>query len=258
VANTPVETSNADTLADQTYRAVRTAIATGKIKPGQRVTERGLAEQLSVSPTPVREAIRRLQQDGLLERTGPRTVKVSFISETAIRDLAEVEIALRGMIARFAAQRATQEQLDQLDAILDDADDLLILIRQRRSEGTPQDRHVNQLLDTMQRFNEAVDSCAGNPVLLRLLEQARVFSPSGRRARLLELLATNDEFGMDRYQNHRRLVRALRDRDPAAAEEITTERARAGMSALLESLGAESDVSGDIAADQHVDLSVFG
>ena len=57
---------------------------------------------------------------------------------------------------------------------------------------------------------------------------------SGRRARLLELLATNDEFGLDRYQNHRRLVRALRDRDPAAAEKITVERARAGFSDLLE------------------------
>ncbi|WP_205473057.1 GntR family transcriptional regulator [Nocardioides sp. SYSU D00038] len=239
MATTPPEILAADTLADQTYRAVRTAIATGKLVPGQRVTERGLAEELSVSPTPVREAVRRLQQDGLLERTGPRTVKVSFISETAIRDLAEVEIALRGMIARFAAERATDDQLDQLDAILDDADDLLILIRQRREQGTPHDRHLHQLLDTMQRFNEAVEDCVGNPVLLRLLEQARVFSPSGRRARLLELLATNDEFGLDRYQNHRRLVRALRDRDPAAAERIATERARAGLSDMLESAAPE-------------------
>ncbi|UMG94088.1 GntR family transcriptional regulator [Nocardioides sp. TF02-7] len=238
MVTTPSEDLSAETLADQTYRAVRAAIATGKLTPGQRVTERGLAEEFAVSPTPVREAIRRLQQDGLLERTGPRTVKVSFISETAIRDLAEVEISLRGMIARFAAERATEEQLDRLDAILDDADDLLILIRQRRSEGTPHDRHVHQLLDTMQRFNEAVEDCVGNPVLLRLVEQARVFSPSGRRARLLELLAANDEFGMDRYQNHRRLVRALRDRDPAAAEKIATDRARAGMSDLLEAPGS--------------------
>lgn len=246
MAITPADTLTADTLADQTYDAIRTAIATGKVTPGQRVTERGLAEQLSVSPTPVREAVRRLQQDGLLERTGPRTVKVSFISESAIRDLAEVEIALRGMIARFAAERASEEQLDQLDAILDEADDLLILIRQRRSEGTPHERHVNQLLDTVQRFNETVESCVGNPVLLRLLEQARVFSPTGRRARMLELLAENDEFGMNRYQNHRQLVRALRNRDPEEAERITQERARAGLSDLLES---PADHSPDRRAD---------
>ena len=70
----PLETLVNDTLADRSYRTIRAAITTGELRPGQKVTERGLAERLSVSPTPVREAIRRLEQDGLLERSGPRTV----------------------------------------------------------------------------------------------------------------------------------------------------------------------------------------
>src|SRR5690349_3856067 len=128
---------------------MRAAIVTGELRPGQKVTERGLAERLAVSPTPVREAIRRLEQDGLLERTGPRTVKVSSIGDTALQDLAEVEVALRGMVARFAARHVTTEQLDSLDAILDEADDLLILLKQRHADKAPMDRHLNQLLDTM-------------------------------------------------------------------------------------------------------------
>src|SRR5918999_2547031 len=84
----PLGTLVNDTLADRSYRAIRAAITTGELRPGQKVTERGLAERLSVSPTPVREAIRRLEQDGLLERTGPRTVQVATFGDVAIQDLA--------------------------------------------------------------------------------------------------------------------------------------------------------------------------
>jgi DNA-binding GntR family transcriptional regulator len=229
----PLATLTNDTLADRAYRSIRAAITTGELRPGQKVTERGLAERLDVSPTPVREAIRRLEQDGLLERTGPRTVKVSAIGDTALQDLAEVEVALRGMVARFAARHATPEQLDLLDAILDEADDLLILIKQRHREDAPVTRNVNQLLDTMQRFNDAVDACAGNPVLIRLLDQTRVFSRPETRALRLERVARDPQFGQDRYAYHRALVHALRVGDPAAAEAVVLEDARGGLTALL-------------------------
>ncbi|TMR22299.1 GntR family transcriptional regulator [Nonomuraea turkmeniaca] len=223
----------AGTLADRAYRAIRDAITIGELRPGQKVTERGLAERLSVSPTPVREAIRRLEQDGLLERTGPRTVQVATFGDVAIQDLAEVEVALRGMVARFAARHASPEQLDQLDAILDEADDLLILIKQRQKAGQELSRHLGRLLDAMQRFNEVVESCAGNPVLVRLLDQTRVFSWPERRARLIERISRDAEFGLHRYTSHRALVRALRARDSAAAEALVIEDARGGLGDLL-------------------------
>lgn len=229
----PLAALATDTLADQAYRAIRDGITTGELRPGQKVTERGLAERLAVSPTPVREAIRRLEQDGLLERTGPRTVKVSDIGDTAIQDLAEVEVALRGMVARFAARHATSDQLDRLDAVLDDADDLLIVIKQRHRSGEDVTRQLHQLLDTMQRFNDTVDACANNPVLVRLRAQTRVFSRPEQRARTLERVANDDEFGMQRYAMHRALVRALRAGDATAAETLVIEDARGGLSDLL-------------------------
>jgi len=224
-----------ETLADRTYRAAKEAIAAGELRQGEKVTERGLAERFSVSPTPVREAIRRLEQDGLIERTGPRTVVVATMGDTAIQELAEVEIALRGLVARFAARHATPAQLDELDTILDEADDLLIVVRKRHADGEPVDRQVGRLLDTMQRFNEAVNSCANNPVLVRLLDQTRVFTRAERRARLLEHVASNDRFGLDRYASHRELVRALRDADATAAEAIVMNDARGGLAELLSS-----------------------
>jgi DNA-binding GntR family transcriptional regulator len=92
---------------------------------------------------------------------------------------------------------------------------------------------VNRLLDTMQRFNEAVNTCAHNPVLVRLLEQTRVFSRAERRTRLLDHVATNDRFGLDRYASHRALVRALRAGDAVAAEAIVMNDARGGLVELL-------------------------
>lgn len=224
-----------ETLADRTYRAAKDAIAAGELRQGEKITERGLAERFAVSPTPVREAIRRLEQDGLIERTGPRTVVVATLGDSAIQELAEVEIALRGLVARFAARHATPAQLDELDAILDEADDLLIVVHKRHTDGEPVDRQVGKLLDTMQRFNDAVSTCAGNPVLVRLLEQTRVFTRDERRARLLEQVAANDRFGLDRYASHRNLVRALRAADSTAAESIVMTDARGGLADLLSS-----------------------
>ena len=221
-----------ETRADLAYRAVRERIGSGQLRPGQKITERGLAAELAVSPTPVREAIRRLEQDGLIERTGPRTVVVTDMHRPAIDDLAEVEVALRGLVARFAARHARPEQLDRLDAILDEADDQLIVLTTRHRNGEDVERHVTALLDLMQEFNDALEACANNPVLVRLLDQSRVFSRPERRARLLEEIAADDSFGLDRYGSHRALVRALRAGDAATAERLDTADAQGGLDAL--------------------------
>ena len=223
---------SAETLADQAYHHVRTAIATGELTAGQKVTERGMAERLAISPTPVREALRRLELDGLIERIGPRTVLVAAIHDTAIDDLAEVEVGLRGLVARFAARHATAGQLDALDAILDRADDLLILLKNRHSQRQPTDRHLTSLLDTMQEFNDTVSECAHNPVLVRMLEQSRVFSRPHRRELMVRRVADDETFGLERYTSHRALVRALRTGDSATAERLALQDAQGGLAAL--------------------------
>src|SRR3569833_672856 len=227
------EALQTETLADREYRALRDAITTGELRPGQKVTERGFAERRPRSPTPAREAIRRLEQDGLLERSGPRTVKVAMFGGVAVQNLAEVKVNQRGMVARFAARHATPEQLDALDAVLDEADDLLILIKQRHESGQDVAKHVGRLFDAMQHFNGLVESCAGNPVLVRLLAQTRVFSYPERRSRVLERASVDDTFGLDRYTTHRALVRALRAGDSAKAEALVLEDARGGLGDLL-------------------------
>lgn len=226
--------NSVETLADQAYRYVRTAIVSGELATGEKVTERGMADRLAMSPTPVREALRRLEIDGLIERIGPRTVLVAEIRDAAVDDLAEVEVGLRGLVARFATRHATAEQLDTLDAILDRADDLLILLKERRRQDRSADRHLTELLDTMQEFNDTVSACAHNPVLVRMLEQSRVFTRTRRRELLLSRVAEDETFGLERYTSHRALVRALRARDEVTAERLALSDAQGGLSALRE------------------------
>ena len=137
-------------------------------------------------------------------------------------------------VARFAARHATPAQLDALDAILDRADDLLILLKERRSRDQPADRHLGELLDTMLEFNDTVNACAHNPVLIRMLEQSRVFTRPRRRELLLRRVAEDDTFGMERYTSHRALVRALRSGDSATAESLARQDAQGGLAALRE------------------------
>lgn len=224
-----------ETLADQAYLQIRSSIVAGELAPGEKVTERGMAQRLSISPTPVREALRRLELDGLIERIGPRTVLVAAIRDAAIDDLAEVEVGLRGLVARFAAKHATAEQLARLDEILDRADDLLILVKQRRAQGQPADRHLAALLDAMQEFNDCVDACAHNPMLVRMLDQSRVFSRPARRELQLRRVAEDETFGLERYSSHRALVRALRAGDSAEAERIALADVQGGLAALRSS-----------------------
>jgi DNA-binding GntR family transcriptional regulator len=69
--------STGPTLADQAYRALRDEIISGRLKPGERLTERHLATRLGVSPTPIREALQRLEHEHLIQRTDTRRILVA-------------------------------------------------------------------------------------------------------------------------------------------------------------------------------------
>src|ERR1700722_16036107 len=102
------------TLSDQAYRALREEITTGELKPGQRVTERALAEHLGVSPTPVREALQRLEHERLIERDAVRAIRVAEPSVDRLHELSLIEAALRGVAARLAAERATDQEVKRI------------------------------------------------------------------------------------------------------------------------------------------------
>ena len=70
------QVARAGSLTEQVYRSLRESIADGRLEPGSKITERQLAAALDVSPTPVREALGKLEHEGLVERVGPRRLQI--------------------------------------------------------------------------------------------------------------------------------------------------------------------------------------
>ncbi|OUZ09466.1 GntR family transcriptional regulator [Aeromicrobium sp. PE09-221] len=227
-------------LAERAYQRLRDLIVDGSLGPGERVTERGLAERLSVSPTPVREAIKRLEADGLLERKSPRIVHVAGPTQATPEKLAEVEIVLRGLVARLAAVHATADDIARLTQLLDAAEDQTRLYRARVAEGLPIDGYAEELYASVQEFNAAVLASTHNPVLIRLFEQTRALSSVERRERSLEHLRKDPTFGRSRWESHRNTLDAIRAHDPERAERTAIERAQSAMLELTGVTAAEA------------------
>src|SRR5260370_20417298 len=107
MSSSPVrKLSTGPSLADQAYAALREGITSGRFAPGQTLTERALAGELGVSPTPVREAISRLEHERLLERAG-RALTVASPGVDPLRGPVRIPAGLRGVAARIAPPRAT-------------------------------------------------------------------------------------------------------------------------------------------------------
>ncbi len=118
-----IKLDNYKPLRDLVFAAMREAILSGKLKPGERLMEVQLAEEMGVSRTPVREAIRKLELEGLVVMV-PR--KGAYVAGLTLKDVAEVfEIrsSLEGLAAALAADRITDEEVEALDNILKEISD---------------------------------------------------------------------------------------------------------------------------------------
>jgi len=108
-------------LYERAYKAVLQMILNGTLKAGQRVTEAFLADLLTVSPTPVREAMRKLEHEGLLESSG-NTVRITKLSQRDVEQLYSCRQALEVIGLSLAIKKLNKQDLQRLDQILDDAE----------------------------------------------------------------------------------------------------------------------------------------
>ena len=101
-------------LRDVVFNTLRKAILTGELKPGERLMEIHLANRLGVSRTPIREAIRKLELEGLVTMIPRRGAEVAQITEKSMKDVLEVRRALDALCAELACERITEEETKQL------------------------------------------------------------------------------------------------------------------------------------------------
>ena len=100
-------------LRDVVFNTLRQGILKGELEPGERLMEVALAERLGVSRTPIREAIRKLELEGLVIMIPRKGAEVASISEKSMRDVLEVRRALEEVAVELACKRITPEQMEE-------------------------------------------------------------------------------------------------------------------------------------------------
>jgi DNA-binding GntR family transcriptional regulator len=216
------------TLADQAYTALREAIVAGELPRGEKITERGLADRLRVSPTPVREALRRLEQDRLVERTGPRSIRVADVDDADIAEVSAIEDTLRGLAARLAAGNATPEQVARLERELDAAE---AAVENVRAPGKPRRKAVaaaaEQAFEHTREFHRLLDEASNSKLLLHMLRMVEAFDVTQRRQVLHRQLAAREDDAMAaRFLEHREIFNAVAAGDEVLAEQLVLKHCR--------------------------------
>ncbi len=186
-------------LADQVFERLETEILSGQYPRGTLLTEMKLCQELGVSRTPVREAIRRLQQEHILQESGKGLVVLGITPED-LEDIMEMRLRLEGFAAARAAQRITDEQLKQLADTLD----LQEFYLTKQDSG-----HIKQM-DS--QFHELVYRFSGSMMIYDTL------SPLHKKVqRYRQKSVENNSRAAESVKEHRAIYEAIAARDPEGA-----------------------------------------
>ena len=108
-------------LRDVVFNTLRQAILRGELKPGERLMEIQLANKLGVSRTPIREAIRKLELEGLVLMIPRKGAEVAEITEKNMRDVLEVRKALEELAVQLACDKITKEEIEEMKKAAEDS-----------------------------------------------------------------------------------------------------------------------------------------
>jgi DNA-binding GntR family transcriptional regulator len=210
-----------DSLAERAYRALREQIATGALSPGERVTERALAVRLGVSATPIREALRRLEQERLVERVTARQLRVAAQSEQSLRELMYTEAVVRAAAARIATPKISAETLDAMGQLVEE-------LERNPEAGDPEEQ-----LALARRFDALLLDATGNDVITGLIDTVSIFGWS-LRIRAVRAMHAAPEIGLSRIRAHREILTALRARDADRVESLVRRQLNTAIDYFLE------------------------
>jgi DNA-binding GntR family transcriptional regulator len=190
------------TKGDLAYSRVRELILSGDLAPGTVLPQASLAATIGMSTTPLREGLRRLAQEGLVDLDAHRDARVRPLDATEARDLLELRGTLDPLAASLAAERRTDDDLAAVASALDGL------------EALP-DHPTAAQLETHHRFHAAVHRASHNALLVGILEGLWVKTDRYRRHALAEGRTAEERDA--RTAEHRRLFEAVRDRDAETA-----------------------------------------
>ena len=199
---TPIKFDDMGHIRDSVFSTLRNAILDGKLKPEERLVERDIAEQLGISRTPVREAIRKLELERLVTHIPRKGVVVTGFSKSDVLEIMAIRKVLEGLICCIAATKIKEKDLDRLETTLKQ-------IQVEYDKGNQ--KKVNQLND---RFHEIIYRSAESPRLYEFHNTMREYIN-----KFAHVAYTKPGRTEEALIEHNNIVRALRNRDSQEAEE---------------------------------------
>lgn len=212
---------------DVAYSELRRRILNGDLTAGARLAQYDLAAELSMSITPIREAIRRLASEGFVELDTHRDVKVAELSAEGGRELFEIRLALEPAATALAAERRTAQQLETMRAA---AAELLPVTRQTGEDA----------IEAHGTFHRAIYAASGNAAMVRMLDD--LWAKSDRYRRFGLTLPDGAGPRTVDHEQHLQLLKLVESRDAEAAAALAREHIRNSLTpSVLTELEAPTD-----------------
>ncbi|WP_163576180.1 GntR family transcriptional regulator [Halomonas faecis] len=213
------------TSSSNVVSQLRKLISEGVYQPGERIGEERVAEQLSVSRTPVRLAFRTLEQEGLLERAGKRGFQVREFTEGDVQCAVEVRGVLEGLAARRLAERGVAAELDaELEFWIQTGRELL-------AKGFLVEADIEGWSELNRRFHESIVQAAGSPVIGDAIARNNHLPFASADSIIIDSQALEKEYRklQQAQLQHELVVQALRQGEGARAEMLMREHAFIGL-----------------------------
>jgi DNA-binding GntR family transcriptional regulator len=214
-------------LADAAYDAIRDAILRGQLRPGTPLSRRRLADDLQMSVIPVTDALRRLEEDGLVESRPRAGTRVRIPSGRDVRELYELREALESQSARLFAERATRAEREEIRRLAREVDSLF----GRLTGGRATSAFRFAVHTTHVRFHLRIADLAASSLVRQMIDRKHVlilnwlFDLVGRRTAL-----------PPRF--HAKLANALTSGNPATADAAMRKHVWYGFGEISEHVGA--------------------
>lgn len=191
-------------LADQVFEKLESDIITGVYPRGEILTELKLVEQLGVSRTPIREALRRLEQERLIEESGKGSVVLGITVED-LMDIMEIRQRVEGLAAYYATKNMTDDDLEKLRSISELQDFYYAK------------RDLERLRQMDDQFHNMIYELSGRTVLRDALQ------PLHRKTQRYRKQSISDDARLERsICEHKEIFQAMEAKDPEKAEELVT------------------------------------
>jgi DNA-binding GntR family transcriptional regulator len=215
----PIKLDNYKPLREIVFETLRDAIITGKLSPGERLMEIQLAEEMGVSRTPVREAIRKLELESFVVMVPRKGAYVAGVSIKDIADVFEVRAALEGLAASLAAERITEEELDQLERSIVSINEV--------SDG----KNIDKVVENDTDFHDLLYRAARNEKLIGIITNLK---EQIQRFRATSLAVTGRT--KIAVEEHKQIVEALSERDTELAGELARQHIENAENVMLAAL----------------------